>query len=254
MKKKDLQILALIVCAYIVLCLLAVLIFNLPAIGIDLSGNKSNNTATSLSGYTAPVIGLISVILIYLAYTKQTEANILLKNQNTELNNQNLVLKKQQSIDFILSLFKSIDQEMQQTYIIISETKGEEKNENIFSGFRGFLKIHYFINEAYSEGSKLKSIGETIYGRMIIGVANSMDILLKAINNSKLPQDEIDILMEKAKNYYYSKLSITFNMIVDKIDHGFMDDDDHVRPIKVLAVKFDQRLTISEYLSEYSFQ
>lgn len=248
MKKNDVKTLVIIVSAYVGLCFLAVFLFNSSTFSVDLSGNNSNNTATALSGYTAPVIGLISIILIYLAYSKQTEANNILKNQNEDLKIQSQVIRKQQSIEFILSLFESIDREMKQAFIRITSKTGDKVDENIYKGFRGFLKLHYFINEGYVSGSNLKSLGQNHHSRMVVAIANSFQILIRAINASGLPENDSEILTEKAQNFYYSKLSITFNMIIDKIDKQLITDDEHVKPIKELVKQFDYRLTLLEKL------
>lgn len=105
------------------LCFLSVFIFNLPVIFKSYDLSNSSSIGDSIGGITAPVIGIISSILLYLALTKQTESNIDQKLKNES--------------DLILSLFNQLDLELNSLYF-------KFKNNSVDVKFNGLEALDEF--------------------------------------------------------------------------------------------------------------
>lgn len=132
----------------VVLCFLAILLFNLPAFIKQLDLSNSSQIGDSLGGMTAPIIGIVSSVLLYLALTRQVESN----------NDQKL---KNES-DIIFSLVNQYQAEVSSFYYKYSQSG----QEHIYRGIEGLNKFsndfpnysfrsHNFTFEAYFEAKQL---------------------------------------------------------------------------------------------------
>src|SRR5438094_10642803 len=98
-------------CAALVLCFIAVIFFTLPAFVQQLNLSDKSNIGSAIGGITAPIIGIGTAILLYLAFMKQVESN-----RDQKLKNES---------DIIFLLMGQLNNEVEQFYH--SYSKGEKE-------------------------------------------------------------------------------------------------------------------------------
>lgn len=189
---------------FIVICILSfisVVIFTLPYFGW-LGLNDNANIGSTIGGITAPVIGITSSILLYMALTKQTESN----------NDQKL---KSES-DIIFLLINQLDIEVNMFYYKFNQTKGGLTTHYKYTGVEGLNEFsREFGNyDIESFDFTFKAFYEA---NLILLIIRSFELIEKRINMSPL-SDELKGLFKKKLETYYNyvlhnplnKLSKTF--------------------------------------------
>jgi hypothetical protein len=198
MKQKSLYL--LVFTAFMaIICFITVFVFTLPSFNnhYDLSSNVKANIGTTISGITAPVIGIFSAILVYLAFTAQTESN----------NEQRL---KNES-DIIFLLINQFNEEVNGFYI--KSTKGETIIEQ-----RGVIGLH-----SYAKGLKFganfsntsvtfKQFEEAKYINLYV---DSFKLIKKRIEISNLTPDLKGLFAAKLNSYYYTMLRLPLKFITE---------------------------------------
>ncbi len=205
------------------LCFLSVFIFNLPVILQSYDLSNSSSIGDSIGGITAPVIGIISSILLYLALTKQTESNIDQKLKNES--------------DLILSLFNQLDLELNSLYF-------KFKNNNVEVKFNGLEALDEFavrfgiawnmdhFKEKFSSFKAFYPSGQIIY---LIDTINLID---ERINSSTLSPEMKNLFKQKLISFYDSKLRDSFDKINNRICANQFLEDDWASKIKVIVAKY----------------
>src|SRR4051812_26592121 len=86
------------------LCFISTALFRQKSLTklFDLSNSQAQNIGGAIGGMTAPIIGLFSSILLYLALTRQTQSS-----KEQQLKNES---------DIIFSLFSQLDEEVNGFY------------------------------------------------------------------------------------------------------------------------------------------
>lgn len=173
--------------------LISVYLFKMPAIikGFDLS--ESDKVATAISGLSGPVIGLISTVLLYLALTKQTEANVeqRLKNES----------------DIVILLFNQLDQEINS--FSTTETSGFKPNQ-IDDTKVGLIGLRIFCHRCIEAGYRGIIVNE-IYGFHAFQEAPQVMIIIESFSLLEGRILTIDTKSE-LRNLFVQKLSIYYNI------------------------------------------
>ncbi|SFE43305.1 hypothetical protein SAMN04488131_10214 [Flavobacterium xueshanense] len=205
------------------LCFLSVFIFNLPVIFKSYDLSNSSSIGDSIGGITAPVIGIISSILLYLALTKQTESNIDQKLKNES--------------DLILSLFNQLDLELNSLYF-------KFKNNSVDVKFNGLEALDEFakrfgiawnmdhFKEKFSSFKAFYPSGQIIY---LIDTINLID---ERISSSTLSPEMKNLFKQKLISFYDSKLRDSFDKINNRICANQFLEDDWASKIKVVVAKY----------------
>ena len=127
---------------------MSVLFFNLPAFIQQLDLSKSSSVGDSLGGITAPVIGIISSVLLYLALTKQVDSNNDQKLKNESDIIFSLINQYQKEVDSFYYKYSRSNQEY-----IYRGLEGLNKFSNDFPGYS--FRTHNFTFEVYFEARQL---------------------------------------------------------------------------------------------------
>jgi hypothetical protein len=184
-----------------ILSFISVIIFTLPYFGW-LGVDKNSNIGSAIGGITAPVIGIMSSILLYMALTKQTESN----------NDQKL---KNES-DIIFLLINQLDIEVNMFSYKYNQTKGDITTNYKFTGVEALNEFaHGFRN--YDIKSFDFSFKAFYQANLILLIIRSFELIEKRIKMSPLP-DELKGLFKIKLDAYYNhvlhdplnKLSKTF--------------------------------------------
>jgi hypothetical protein len=204
------------------LCFLSVFIFNLPPIFKSYDLSNSSGIGDSIGGITAPIIGIISSILLYLALTKQIEANIDQKLKNES--------------DLILSLFNQLDLELNSLYFKFKENNVDVKFNGLeaLDEFAKRFGLSWNMNHFREKFSSFKSFypsGQIIY---LIDTINLID---ERINSSTLSPDIKNLFKQKLISFYDSKLRDSFEKINNRICENSFLEDDWTEKIKIVVTK-----------------
>ncbi|OCA80558.1 hypothetical protein BBH99_00200 [Chryseobacterium contaminans] len=169
--------------------------------GSDLS--KGANVGTAISGILSPIIGVISIILLYLALSRQTESNIeqRLKNES----------------DIIFTLINQMDDELQRFYTKISKTKGENKIELTERGIEGLMywsrQYKFDLTDDFFKDKEItfRSFYES---HQIILLIKSFQLIERRIEIATLTDEIKRLFRDKLDSYYQSKLRLKCFLIL----------------------------------------
>jgi hypothetical protein len=174
----------------IILCFLSVLVFNLPPVLKRLDLSNSSQIGDSLGGMTAPVIGIISSVLLYLALTRQIEAN-----SDQKLKNES---------DIIFSLVNQFQVEIDSFYYKYSQ----EGQAHIFRGVEGLNK---FSNDFPNYSFKSHNFTFEVYfeGKQILLLVRSFQLIEKRLKISPISSD--------MKTLFSEKLAMLFECVLHNV-------------------------------------
>jgi hypothetical protein len=217
------------------------LIIGICFIGIAISSKKDtesiisilNNVGGAIGGITSPIVGIISIVLVYMAYNQQLKANEYLKNQVDEvwiieeerlLNIKNLI--KTDLNHNIKPLLDEISKELKNNiYIPENWAKNSVKfntynHLNTFcfdsidkvdlfkampSEFSALVKIYSNIEHIkkhsyynlYLDYIKMFSDNRFVRDRVIVDSSKFEEIIINAENNIKLCNTLVDKYIDK---------------------------------------------------------
>jgi HD-GYP domain-containing protein (c-di-GMP phosphodiesterase class II) len=147
MKKINFQIVLFATFA-IFFCFISVVLFTWPAFIHQLNLSDKSNIGSAIGGLTAPVIGILTAILLYKAFMKQVQSN----------NDQ----KVKNESDIIFLLINQLNTEVEQFYHSFSRGEKHYKYTGIegLNKFIGSLQEHDFNSfnhtfKAYFEANHL---------------------------------------------------------------------------------------------------
>lgn len=189
----------------IVISFVSVLLFTLPALTdfLELSSDSTSNIGSTIGGLTAPIIGIISSILLYLTLTKQTESN---RNQN--LKNES---------DLIFLLLNQLDNEILNFYFTTNQIKGEQTIEFKYTGLEAF---HNFVQEINKR--KFNNFNHSLYSfyqtKQLLLVLRSYALIENRIESSDLSEIIKNVFLEKLNSIYECKLKESLNILIQAIN------------------------------------
>jgi len=195
----------------IVLCFISILLFNFPAFIDSFNLSEENGIGSSIGGITAPVIGIISSILLYLALTRQTESNVEQKLKNES--------------DIILMLLNQLENELSNFYHKVKINNVENK----YLGFDGFNEfcIRIARDQDYKVFERqIKSFKSFYESGQIILIIDSFNLIQKRIEISEISEEMKHLFTAKLNSFYETRLKEN----LEKLDvifetHVFFKDD-----------------------------
>jgi len=195
----------------IVICFTSVLIFNLPVFIDSFNLSENNGIGSSISGITAPIIGIISSVLLYLALTRQTESNVEQKLKNES--------------DIIFMLLNQLENEFSNFYHRVKINNVENKYDGL-DGLNEFC-IRITKEQDYKVLERqIKSFKSFYESGQIILIIDSFNLIQKRIAISEISEEMKDLFSEKLNSFYESKLKENLeklNVIFET--HDFFKDD-----------------------------
>lgn len=158
-----------------ILCFLCVLIFTLPAIfdRFKLSNEHTSNIGSTIGGITAPFLGIVSSILLFITIRLQIETN-----EKSRIKNE---------ADIIFLLLNQLDSEYDKFYFAYEKgPTGGIKTAYKFSGLEGVHKfIHDFCHEWKSISVQISDIYEV---RQIELLTHSYSLVFNKLKESYLDE------------------------------------------------------------------
>lgn len=184
------RLLLIIGCILFVVSLGAILLFTLPAFtsNLDLSSSTTANIGTTISGITAPILNIISIYFLYVAFTKQQEANDIQRNRN--------------DVDLAFRLLDDVNTELNN--FTIKETNGRTQQQTVYSGT---LALFRYCKPFYDNANRFKFFTEQYESDIIVSILTSYDLMAQKFELASLP-------MDIAKQFFYSKLKIPVSFLV----------------------------------------
>lgn len=188
LKKKIFWILAILI-----LALGLPALFKLPAFISIYDFSNDSDLATAISGFAEPAISIVSIILIYLAFIKQSEAN-------GELRKQNMMLLEQSQIDTIFRMLDNINRDIDN--FIYSE------GGKVLDGKPALLKLPTLIG-LFESNDRLQMCDHE-FGQTAILIAESYLILFDEIERSQISETKKDALRRKSELHFRSYVGVPF--------------------------------------------
>jgi|GEM_PF-1335589 len=197
----------------------------------DFSNDATSNIGSTIGGITAPLIGIVSSILLYLALTKQTEANKIQKIKN--------------ETDTILSLFKQMEDELSVIYYSY-EVNAEKENRRFYS-YQGIQALDEWINTLLFKDNRVKDddkFEHYFLSGQISLVIRSFEVAETRVK--ELPSEESikDVLSNKLTAFYNYRLKKPLSLIeLISIKYPQLDDEDMLK-IKEFTTKYGKAETL----------
>ena len=165
-----------------------VLLFTSPAIWDRLNLTNTSSIGDTIGGITAPLLGIISTIFLYLTLNKQIDS----------INDQKL---KNES-DVIFMLINQLDSEYNQIYT--TETEKEVKYK--IYGHEALTKYSDLVFKFYNEQDKRK-FSDYHFSNELLLVIRSFKLIEQRIAMSNLSDDLKKLFSDKLQTFYLCKLN-----------------------------------------------
>lgn len=190
----------------IILCFLSIFLFTLPSFIPHFNISNTGSIGDTIGGITAPIIGIFSAILLFLALTKQVESN---KEQR---------FKNESDIFFLL--INQVENEISNFYSKYSIKRGyglNDKTEFIRSyGVEGLDDFTYRLLHNPISGNEI-SFSNYFEANQIMMILTSYKITKLNIDNSLLDNKIKNILSLKLHNIYMYRLKEPLSLILEAV-------------------------------------
>jgi len=191
---------------------------------LNLSLSNRANIGSTIGGITAPIVGLTSSALLYLALSKQTEAN-----EEQRLKNES---------DIVFSLINQLDNELNGFYY-----KYERGLETLkFTGLEGLNE--FSRNYRYKDNiDSLKdltlnfSFKNYYESSQIVLLIDSFNLIEKRISLSNLSKDMKHLFEKKLISYYDCKLKTALTALSEAFDKYEHQKDHYTKKIQTFVSK-----------------
>lgn len=167
-----------------------------PAIWSRFDFTQTSGIGETIGGITSPLLGIISVVFLYLTLNKQIDS----------INDQKL---KNES-DIIFMMLNQLDQEYNQIYN--SETSNGQKNK--LYGHEALTKYTNSVFNFYNENDKRK-FSDYYVADSILLVIRSFKLIEKRIKISNLSSDFKHLFTEKLNHFYMCRLDDSIGKLVN---------------------------------------
>lgn len=177
----------IIVLVAILLCFFCVIILTRPAISEFYDLSSSGNVGDTIGGITSPIIGLISIILLYITLNRQIES---IKDQ-----------KIKNESDIIFLLINQFEVEYNSFFLYKTVLGVREK----MTGFEGLTYLCDCIGSMASSSDN-KKIGQYYYTNQIICIIRSYKLIEERIELAAISAELKQVFLKKLQINYDSKL------------------------------------------------
>jgi hypothetical protein len=183
----------------------------------DLTNQGFSNIGNAIGGITAPIIGVISGLLIYFTFVKQNQFNRL---QITSSNR-----------DTLLHLFKVVKDDI--NFLVIKGGKNKE-NEKRYTGINAII---YYTQQIFEDYSAIKehSLKLELLGNF--RMFNEFLSILKEYNTN----NEHEIIKKFVLSYYNSILQIVLSDLSSALNEKNVTDNQLV-DIKIVVHEIDNSI------------
>ncbi len=217
MKRKNLPLFLLL--GGFVLIVLTPFILTQCSTGIDFTSEATNNIGGTIGGTTAPIIGVVSIFLIYFTYHEQRQSSIF---QEQKRNFDILYQHLNDTLDRFYNLeYKSIG--------IIGHKWKEDNLEPITVEseiYKGKMALNYFhfdfIEQSTDFQNQIKNKFETVLGKTylneLLEIINSLNLISVKLHEYEMRPREFELLESKLKAFYMHNLESKLSCILLKIN------------------------------------
>lgn len=230
---------------FVFVTFILILIIGLSFIGIAISSGKDleivinilNNVGGAIGGITSPIIGIISIMLVYMAYSQQLAANKLLVNSNNLLKeqiNQTERLEDERLINIRNLIITDLQQNIKPELLSLSK----ELNES--------------INNMYTWSSDI--VNCQMYNHLS---SYCFDSISKADLYNAMPNEYI-VLVRIYSNLEFIKRNSLYYLQLQYIDMQndtrFITDKEAVNTSKFKEIMINGRNTVelcNEFIDKY---
>jgi hypothetical protein len=204
----------------IILCFLSVIIFTLPAFTDRLNLSDKGKIGDAIGGITAPVLGIITSVFLYLTLTKQTESN-----ESQRLKNES---------DLIFLLLNQLNNEINMFYNT-SKTNGVEKTYKGLEGMNTFART--FATMHFSDFS----FNKFYESRQFILVIRSFLLIEKRIELASISNDMKSVFRNKLIAIFDCILKYPLSKIIEQVDKHPKLQDASTEEIKTFLEKYSSQ-------------
>lgn len=197
--------------------------------GFDLSTSEAGYIGSTIGGIAVPVFTLLSAVLVYLAFVKQTESN-----DNQRLKNDS---------DIIFMLFNQLEQEMREIEVESLTSDHGNVTKRIIRGYKAFHKTCYMYNNSFAQ-----NFGNQNPSNMILYILYSFEALQSLLEKCMLTEDLKIILEKKVHSFYLTKLRDPLRNLCFEIKNN-----NDTPSSEVLSFFIKQEKRINENFDLYSF-
>jgi hypothetical protein len=213
--KTDNKLILIIAVIIIGLCFLSVFIFTMPALvnQFNLSTDAKSNIGSAIGGITAPLIGIFSSVLLYLALNRQTQSNIDQRIKNES--------------DIIFLLLNQLDNEISSLYFNFTEKTGTDKSDFNYSGVQAF---HIFVQQLNTKkllSNSSHTFNSFYQAKQILLVIRSFELVENRIELAEILRDLKAMFYEKLGLIYQCKLYESLKILL-KVIEEYPHVKDHV--------------------------
>ena len=196
------NILALIV-GTTLLIFLAIFVFTSPAIIASFQLIETGQIGDTIGGISAPVIGILGAVLVYLSFYQQLIAN---RNQVNATNAE--ILRTRQSKDFsiLLELFSRVKEDLDN--LAFSSQYSKKRGEP-----RGRSAIYVFT-ETFEKFGKKEFLVKNGFCKDYLYVLAEINLLLDKLDTSSVTDDDKKLVFTLINNLYRTKMQIYSKRIV----------------------------------------
>jgi hypothetical protein len=205
---KEIRTIFIFSVVLILICFLSIILFTLPTFHKSLNLTSTSNIGDSIGGITAPIIGIVTSILLYITLSKQVESNI----------DQRL---KSES-DIIFLLINQLDNEVATFYTKFTQAKQEFKYTGV-EGLNHFTREFRYEYDKRSFDFTFKAFYEA---NQILLILKSFKLIERRIELAALSNDLKMVFEQKLEIYFQCKLKEQLLNIIAAIDeHPHLKDE-----------------------------
>lgn len=189
-------------------CFAATVLFTLPALSTIFNLTTKANIGSAIGGITAPIIGIFSSVLLYLALTAQTASNI-----NQSLKNES---------DILFLLIDQLSKEVNNFYATSKKDKrdGSEAIKVTVTGIEGLNDFtREYRYESYVDDLKGSVTFKMMYeAKQISLFVDSFNLTKKRISITNLSPELKELFQHKLNSYFYSILRTPLKSLSEAFD------------------------------------
>jgi len=225
MKKTNTQIIIFTI-ILICLCFLSTVIFTAPAFIDSLNLTAKNNIGGAIGGITAPIIGIVSSILLYLALTRQTESIVDQRIKNES--------------DIIFFLINQLDGELNNFYHKFKKGNEEKKYIGLEALVDYCRDYRYEFDIKQFEDKPQYTFKTWPEASQIVLMVDSFNLIVKRIEISVLSEEMKELLQTKVYSYYNYKLRYSLSTLSKAFDIYPHQKDRYTAKIQAIAKRMEK--------------